>query len=104
MIYTCTSMTYIFQHFLTRGGGEEWYSHILAIRVCVACAASTKGKGNWGGGGGEKNRRGRLSPSKINLKNTDKPEFIKEVYSKDLFLYPNKYQFDFFKGFCLNTP
>ena len=30
-------------------------------------------------------------------------EFIKEAYSKDLFLYPNKYQFCVFKGFCLNN-
>ena len=34
--------------------------------------------------------------SKINLKNTNKPEFIKEAYSKDVFLYPNKYLFYFF--------
>ena len=42
--------------------------------------------------------------SKINLKNTNKPEFIKEAYSKELFLYPNKYQFCLFKVFCLNIP
>ena len=42
--------------------------------------------------------------SKINLKNTNKAEFIKDVYSKDLFLYPNKYQFYLFKGFSLINP
>ena len=44
------------------------------------------------------------SRSKINLKNTNQPEFIKEAYSKDLFLYPKKYQFYLFKGFRLNNP
>ena len=40
----------------------------------------------------------------MNLKNTNKPEFIKEAYSKYLLLYPNKYHFYLFKGFCLNNP
>ena len=34
----------------------------------------------------------------------NKLEFIKEAYSKDLFLYPNKYRFYRFKGFFLNNP
>ena len=38
--------------------------------------------------------------SKVNLNNTNKPEFIKEAYSKDLFLYPvTNTSFIFFKGF-----
>ena len=45
-----------------------------------------------------------------NLKDTNKPEFIKEAYSKDLnthdssnVLYPNKYRFYFFNWFYLNN-
>ena len=34
----------------------------------------------------------------------NKPEFIKEAYSKDLFLYPNKYLGFFLKDFAWTTP
>ena len=53
---------------------------------------------------GKMDRGDRRKSYKINLKNTNKLEFIKEVYSKYLFLYPNEYQFYLFRRFCLNNP
>ena len=41
---------------------------------------------------------------KIYLKNTNKPEFIKEAYSKDLFLYPKNTSFIFLRDFAWTTP
>ena len=46
-----------------------------------------------GGGGVLRDKKDRDDRRKINIKNTNKPAFINEAYSKYLFLYPNKYQF-----------
>ena len=42
--------------------------------------------------------------SKFNLKNTNKPEFIKEAYSKDLFYTLTNTCFIFLKEFAWATP
>ena len=44
------------------------------------------------------------SSSKINLKNTNKPEFIKEAHSKDLFYTLTNTIFIFLKDFAWTTP